>query len=67
VQGPQGPPGPAGDTGQQGPAGPQGDPGKDAFPFVFAFTVDGIGGSTTYTVTCTDSGCTVDKQEGPDA
>jgi hypothetical protein len=69
--GPAGPAGAKGDTGPQGPLGPQGDrgePGTDAFPFKFAFTVDNPPiGSTTYIVTCTASGCTVDKQDVPDA
>jgi hypothetical protein len=63
--GADGAPGPKGDKGDTGATGA---PGPDPWPFVFAFTVDDPPiGSTTYTVTCTASGCTVDKQEGPDA
>jgi hypothetical protein len=65
TQGPTGQQGPQGAPGEQGPAG---EPGKDPWPFVFSFTVDSVGqGSTTYTVTCDASGCTVEKQGGQDA
>lgn len=58
--GPQGEPGP---PGPQGELGPQGEPGASAFPFTFSFTVqgNGVGQPTTYTVTCTQSGCTVQE------
>lgn len=81
VPGPQGPPGPPGTPGATGPAGPtgptgpagkdgsDGDDGDDALPFTFTFTVQtNPVQSTTYTVTCTAGGCTVDTaSEGPTA
>lgn len=56
--GPAGPPGPPGATGERGPAG---EPGPSPYPFTFTFVVDNLGQSTTYTVTCTASGCSVER------
>lgn len=68
TQGPAGERGPAGPQGEPGPAGPQGPqgeqgpPGESAYPFIFTFTVDkNAVQSTTYTVTCTAEGCTVEQ------
>lgn len=57
--GPAGPQGPAGPAGAQGERGPEGPAGQDPWPFTFAFTVQTLTGSTTYTVTCAAAGCTV--------
>lgn len=69
--GPAGPPGPQGPKGEAGPPGPQGPAGADgkdgadgqsAFPFTFRFTVQNNPvQSTTYIVTCTSQGCTVEE------
>ena len=62
-----GPQGPAGPAGPQGATGPQGPAGESAFPFTFRFTVPSdIPGQdgTTYIVNCTQSGCTVNQEEG---
>lgn len=56
--GPAGPPGPPGATGERGPAG---EPGPSPYPFTFTFVVDNYGQSTTYTVTCAASGCSVER------
>jgi hypothetical protein len=52
-QGPAGPAGPQGPKGDPGDKGEQGDPGIDAYPFSFTFTIPGVVGNTTYSVTCT--------------
>lgn len=65
--GPKGEQGPAGPQGEQGQVGPQGPQGESAYPFTFNFTVPGDNPAEpdrTYTVTCTQSGCTVEQSGG---
>lgn len=62
-----GSPGPSGPPGPAGPPGPEGAAGPSAFPFSFTFTIPGDNPAEpdrTYTVTCTQSGCTVEQSGG---